>query len=49
MKDDAGREVELPVCYEPEFALDLKEVAKKAQLEPEEVASCTRRASTACS
>lgn len=37
MKDDAGREVELPVCYEPEFALDLKEVAKKAQLEPQEV------------
>ena len=37
MKDDPGREVELPVCYEPEFALDLKEVAKKADLEPEEV------------
>ena len=36
-KDDPGREVELPVCYEPEFALDL-EVAKKAELEPEEVA-----------
>jgi len=38
MKDDAGREVELPVCYEPEFALDLNEVAKKAELAAEEVA-----------
>ena len=37
-KDDPGREVELPVCYEPEFALDLKEVAKKADLDPDEVA-----------
>jgi inhibitor of KinA len=36
-KVDAGREVELPVCYEPEFALDLAEVAKKAGLSPEEV------------
>jgi len=38
-KDDAGREVELPVCYENEFALDLAEVAKKANLLPEEVAA----------
>jgi KipI family sensor histidine kinase inhibitor len=38
-KEDAGREVELPVCYEPEFALDLAEVAKKADLSPLEVAS----------
>jgi len=36
-KDDPGREVELPVCYEPQFALDLAEVAKKADLSPEEV------------
>jgi KipI family sensor histidine kinase inhibitor len=36
-KEDPGREVELPVCYEPEFALDLAEVAKKAGLAPEEV------------
>jgi len=36
-KEDAGREVELPVCYEPEFALDLPEVAKKAGLAPAEV------------
>jgi KipI family sensor histidine kinase inhibitor len=38
-KDDAGREVELPVCYEPEFALDLNEVARKANLSAQEVAS----------
>lgn len=38
-KDNPGSEVELPVCYEPEFALDLKEVAKKAELSPEEVTS----------
>jgi KipI family sensor histidine kinase inhibitor len=36
-KDDPGREVELPVCYEREFALDLDEVAKKAALEPQDV------------
>ncbi len=38
-KDDPGCEVELPVCYEREFALDLGEVAKKANLPPEEIAS----------
>jgi KipI family sensor histidine kinase inhibitor len=37
-KDNPGSEVVLPVCYEPEFALDLDEVAKKAGLAPEEVA-----------
>jgi inhibitor of KinA len=37
-KDNPGSEVVLPVCYEPEFALDLKEVAKTADLAPEEVA-----------
>lgn len=37
-KEEPGQEVELPVCYEREFALDLVEVAKKAGLEPEEVA-----------
>ena len=36
-KDNPGSEVELPVCYEPEFALDLNEVAKKAGLAPDEV------------
>jgi KipI family sensor histidine kinase inhibitor len=38
-KDNPGSEVELPVCYEPEFALDLNEVGKKAELPPEEVAA----------
>src|SRR5262245_5355401 len=36
-KENPGSEVVLPVCYEPEFALDLAEVAKKAGLSPEEV------------
>ena len=36
-KQDRGGTVELPVCYEPEFALDLAEVAKKSGLEPREV------------
>ena len=37
-KESPGSKVVLPVCYEPEFALDLAEVAKKAGLSPEEVA-----------
>lgn len=36
-KDNPGNEVVLPVCYEPEFALDLDEVSRKANLSPEEV------------
>src|SRR5262245_3290629 len=36
-KQDPGREVELPVCYEREFALDLAEVAKKAGIDADEV------------
>jgi inhibitor of KinA len=36
-KEEPGRVIELPVCYETEFALDLEEVAKKAELSPEEV------------
>ena len=36
-KDNPGSEVVLPVCYEPEFALDLAEVAKKAGLPSQEV------------
>jgi inhibitor of KinA len=38
-KDNPGSEVELPVCYEREFALDLVEVSRKAEVTPEEVAS----------
>jgi inhibitor of KinA len=36
-KEEPGRVIELPVCYETEFALDLEEVAKKAELSPSEV------------
>lgn len=32
-----GREVEIPVCYEPEFAMDLEEVSEKTKLSTEEV------------
>ncbi|HEX6268015.1 MAG TPA: 5-oxoprolinase subunit PxpB [Burkholderiales bacterium] len=35
---DAARTVEVPVCYEPEFAPDIEEVAKKTRLSVEEVA-----------
>jgi KipI family sensor histidine kinase inhibitor len=38
-KDNPGSEVELPVCYEAEFALDAAEVAKKANVSSEEIAS----------
>jgi KipI family sensor histidine kinase inhibitor len=38
-KEDPGREVELPVCYGPEFALDIAEVAKKAGVSAGEVAN----------
>jgi KipI family sensor histidine kinase inhibitor len=37
-KDEPGRVIELPVCYDAEFALDLAEIAKKAEVEPAEVA-----------
>jgi KipI family sensor histidine kinase inhibitor len=38
--DDLGRDVEVPVCYDAEFALDLAELAEKLKLSPEEI---TRR------
>lgn len=37
--EDAGRMVEVPVCYDAEFGVDLKEIAQKAGLPVEEVAS----------
>src|SRR2546428_34219 len=37
-RDDALRTVEVPVCYDPEFAPDIEEVAKKVNLPIEEVA-----------
>jgi inhibitor of KinA len=33
----ATREIEIPVCFDPEFALDLAQVASAAQLSPNEV------------
>ena len=38
-KEEPGREVELPVCYEPEFALDAVEVARQAGLSTQDLAS----------
>jgi len=34
---DESRTLEVPVCYEPEFALDLLEVAERVRLAPQEV------------
>ncbi|MGH8705955.1 MAG: 5-oxoprolinase subunit PxpB [Burkholderiales bacterium] len=36
--DDSGRLVEIPVCYEPAFALDIVEVAEKTGIAPEDIA-----------
>ena len=33
----AGRLIELPVCYDPEFAIDIEEVAKKTGLPPAKI------------
>jgi len=40
----AGRLVEVPVCYEPQFALDLKEVSESRNISGEELAAlhCAR-------
>jgi inhibitor of KinA len=35
--EEIGRVVEVPVCYEPAFAPDLEEVARRLKLEPDEV------------
>lgn len=42
-KKQAPRSIEVPVCYDPEFALDLEEVAQHCGFSPNEVA--TRHAS----
>ena len=36
--EDAARTLEVPVCYEPEFAPDIEEVARQVKLSVEEVA-----------
>ncbi|MGH8675413.1 MAG: 5-oxoprolinase subunit PxpB, partial [Burkholderiales bacterium] len=33
-----GRAIDVPVCYDPEFALDVVEVAEKSGIEPEQIA-----------
>lgn len=40
----AGRTIEVPVCYDPEFALDVVEVAEKSGIEPEQIAQRHSRA-----
>src|SRR4051812_38348156 len=35
--DDVGADVEVPVCYDAEFALDLPEVAQRLKMAPEEI------------
>jgi KipI family sensor histidine kinase inhibitor len=35
----AGRTVEVPVCYDPEFALDIVEVAGRSGIAPEDIAA----------
>ena len=36
----APRSLEVPVCYDPEFALDLEEVVQQSGLSPNEVVTC---------
>ena len=36
--EDAGRTVEVPVCYDPHFGVDLKEIAERTGLAVEEIA-----------
>ena len=35
--EDSGRTVEVPVCYDPEFALDLAEVSRQISLSTDEI------------
>jgi inhibitor of KinA len=39
-KTQRPRRIEIPVCYDSEFALDLERVAHQARLSPNEVAKC---------
>jgi allophanate hydrolase subunit 1 len=40
--EDNGRIVEVPVCYDPVFGLDLKEISEKTSVPPEEIRSGIR-------
>ncbi|HEV7476240.1 MAG TPA: 5-oxoprolinase subunit PxpB [Burkholderiales bacterium] len=35
--DDLGRGVEVPICYDAEFALDLADLAQRLKISPEEI------------
>jgi inhibitor of KinA len=35
--DELGRDVEVPVCYEAEFALDLPDISQRLKISPEEI------------
>jgi len=35
--DDVGRDVEVPICYDAEFALDLADVSQRLKISPEEI------------
>jgi KipI family sensor histidine kinase inhibitor len=35
--EDLGRDVEVPVCYDAEFALDLADVSQRLKISPEEI------------
>jgi inhibitor of KinA len=43
-RDTSARLVEIPVCYEAEFALDLEHVSRQAQIDPIEVIDLHRAA-----
>jgi len=43
-RDTSARLVEIPVCYDAEFALDLEQVSRQAQIDPIEVIDLHRAA-----
>ena len=43
-RDTSARLVEIPVCYEAEFALDLEHVSRQSQIDPTEVVDLHRAA-----
>src|ERR1700730_7483102 len=43
-RDKGTRLIEIPVCYEAEFALDLEQVSRQAQIDPTEIIDLHRAA-----
>jgi inhibitor of KinA len=43
-RDKGTRLIEIPVCYEAEFALDLEQVSRQAQIDPAEIIDLHRAA-----